>query len=149
MPRYISVDSKIIFASGLRNICSKVSKSIGICNRLDKPLPSHIFRNLFISLIHSFLTYGMETWDRSPSAQLKILNRKIDKCVKILGNERVLVVNYQKLNTLLLGKISQLFTHVKVFRYYHLNQIDHFYELFGCQEVSHHTITRDLTVITI
>ena len=73
---------------------------------------------------------------------MKRLKSKIDKSVQLLGNERVLAVNYQKLNTLPLAKICQLFTPARVFKYYRLNHRGHFYELFGFHEVSHHRNTR-------
>ena len=138
----ILVDSKLNFASHIRNVCTKVSRAIGICNKLVTILPFHILRKLFFTLIYPFVTYGTEIWGHSPSAQVKRLSKKIDKSVKLLGNERVLSANYQKLNTLPLAKICQLFTLVRVFKYYRLNHSSHFYELFGCQEVSHHYNTR-------
>ena len=88
------------------------------------------------------MTYGIEWWGHSPSAQLKRLSNKIDKIVKLLGNERVLSVNYQKLITLPLAKVCQHFTLIRVFKYYRLHHSGHFYELFGCQEVSHNHNTR-------
>jgi len=105
-------------------------------------LPFHILRKLLFTLIYPFVTYGIEIWGHSPSAQLKRLSNKIDKSVKLLGNDRVLSVSYQKRNTLPLAKICQVFTLIRVFKYYHLHHSGHFHELFGCQEVSHNHITR-------
>ena len=101
-------------------------------------LPVHILRKLFFTLIYPFVTYGIEILGRSSSAQLKILSEKFDNGVKLLGNERIMSVNFQKLNILPLAKICQLFTFVKVFKYYRLIHSGHFFERFGCQEVSHH-----------
>ena len=90
----------------------------------------------------SITAFGFRPLALYPHYQLKRLISEINKSVRLLGNKRVLAVIYQKLNTLPLAKICQLFTPVRVFKYYCLNYNDHFYELFGCQEVSHHHNTR-------
>ena len=105
----ISVFSKLNFASHIRNIYTKVSRAIGICNNLVIILPFRILRKFFFTLIYPFVTYGIEIWGHSPSAHLKSLSNKIDRSVKLLGNEKIISGNYQKLNTLPLAKICQLF----------------------------------------
>ena len=83
------VDRKLNFASHIKNISTKVSRAIGICNKLVMKLPFHILRKLFFILIYLFVTYGFELWSHSLSAQVKRLCNKIDKNMKLLGNERV------------------------------------------------------------
>ena len=82
-------------------------------------------------IIYPFVTYGIEIWGHSTSAQMKRLSNKIDESVKVQGNERVLSLNFKNLNTLPPAKNCQLFTLVRVFKYYSLNHSGHFYELFG------------------
>ena len=84
----ILVDCKLNFASKIRNVYTKVSSAIGICNKLVIILLFRIFP--------IFATYGIETWGHSSSAQLKTLSSKFDKSMKLLGNDRVITVNYKK-----------------------------------------------------
>ena len=138
----ILLDSKLNFVSHIGNICTKVSRAISICNKLVMILPFQIFCKLSFTLIYPIVTRGIEIWGQSSSAQMKRLSNKIYKNLKLPGNERVLSVYYQKLSTLPLAKIFQLFALVRVFKYYRLNHSGHFFELFGCQEVSNHHNTR-------
>ena len=43
----------------------KVAKSIGLLYKLNRFLPETILSTLYTSLIHPYLSYGIEAWHRT------------------------------------------------------------------------------------
>ena len=69
-----------------------------------------VMRQLFFTLIYTFLTYGIETWGHSSVTQLNRLGSKINESVKISGREPVQKESYIKLNSMPLCNVCQHFT---------------------------------------
>ena len=111
-------------------IVVRVSRAVGICNKLVIRLSFYILRKLLFILIYPFATSGVEIWGHSPSVQLKKLYTNIYKSMKLIDNERFFAVNYKKNSTLPLAKICQYFSPVRVFKYYRLNKSRLFYFFF-------------------
>ena len=74
----IIIDDRFSFKEHISYIENKVSKSIGIIKRFHF-LPSNVLRNLYFSIIHSYLSYGNVIWgSTAPSnlMSLSLLNKK-------------------------------------------------------------------------
>ena len=58
----IHLDKKINFVNNITEMSMKVAKSIGLLYKLNRFLPETILKTLCTSLIHPYLSYGIEAW---------------------------------------------------------------------------------------
>ena len=58
----IHLDERLNFKNHVAQVSLKVSKSIGHLYKLNRYLHETIFKTLYISLIHPYLSYGIEAW---------------------------------------------------------------------------------------
>ena len=65
-------------------IANKLSKYIGILNRLKRYLPNHILRTLYFSLIQSQLNFSLLAWGFN-CGRLKVLQKKV---IRIISNSK-------------------------------------------------------------
>lgn len=56
----IMIDNNLNFSDHCKYICNKVSKSIGVLNKINYFLPKCVLRSLYYTLIHPFFLYGLE-----------------------------------------------------------------------------------------
>ena len=58
----IHLDKKLNFVNDITEMSMKVAKSIGLLYKLNRFLPQTILKTLYTSLIHPYLSYGIEAW---------------------------------------------------------------------------------------
>ena len=58
----IHIDKKLNFVNHITEKSKKVAKSIGLLYKLNPFLPETILKTLYTSLIHPYLSYGIEAW---------------------------------------------------------------------------------------
>ena len=58
----IIVDNNLNFSDHIKSVKNKISKSIGILNRIKFLVPPEILRNLYFSLIYPYLNYCTVVW---------------------------------------------------------------------------------------
>jgi len=58
----IIIDEHLTFRAHVNYICSKISKSVGILYKLSKFLPVRILTTLYYTLIHPYISYGIESY---------------------------------------------------------------------------------------
>ena len=56
----IHLDKKNYFVNNITEMSMKVAKSIGLLYKLNRFLPETILKTLYTSLIHPYLSYGIE-----------------------------------------------------------------------------------------
>ena len=56
----IHLDKKLNFVNHITDLFMKVAKSIGLSYKLNRFLPETIFKTLYTSLIHPYLSYGID-----------------------------------------------------------------------------------------
>ena len=82
----VKLDEKLKFNSHISYICNKVSKSIGILNRL-KPFVSHCtLKNLYYSFVYSYISYCNLIWGSTFSCHLKPLIVIQKRVIRIMNN---------------------------------------------------------------
>ena len=59
---YVHIDKKSNFVNHITETSMKVAKSIGLLYKLNRFLPETILKTLYTSLIHQYLSYGIEAW---------------------------------------------------------------------------------------
>ena len=58
----IHLDKNLFFVNHITEMSMKVAKSIELLYKLNRFLPETILKTLYTSLIHPYLTYGIEAW---------------------------------------------------------------------------------------
>ena len=58
----VFIDDKLIFATHIDKLCSKVSQLIGVMRHISYLVPKDVLRNLYYTLIYSRLTYEITAW---------------------------------------------------------------------------------------
>ena len=76
----VTINEHLSWKPHIDKICRKMSKYIGIFNKLKHYLPQHILRILYCSIVQSHLSYAILTWgfDRG---RLEKLQKKIIRII--------------------------------------------------------------------
>lgn len=71
--KYLGVlkDSNFSWNDHVANVALKISKTIGIIARLRHFLPTSVLLNIYNSLIHPYLSYGLVVWAKLQKQILK------------------------------------------------------------------------------
>ena len=109
----ILIDNKLSLALHIRDVCTKVSRGIGVYKNLTLMMLFTVMRKLFFTIIYPFLTHGIEIWGIFSVTQLNRLDSKLNKSVTIIGKEPTRRENYIKLNTIPLRNVMY-FTLIRV-----------------------------------
>ena len=70
----------------------KVAKSIGILYKLNRLFPETILKTLYTSLIHPYLSYGIEAWDgtyRNNTSKIFVLQKKETVAINNLAYKNI------------------------------------------------------------
>ena len=76
----ILLDHHLTFRNHIENLCIKISPAIGILSKVRWILPRKLCLQLYNSLIHSRLSYCIETWgsaSKSAIRPLEVLQKKV------------------------------------------------------------------------
>lgn len=80
----IIFDSNMTWKPHLNKVSNKISRSIGVLNRLKHFLPGAILKTLYNSLIDPYLKYGIMVWGMSATRLLKLQK----KAIRIISNAK-------------------------------------------------------------
>ena len=105
----ITIDSKLKFDVHIRLICAKVSKSVGIMNRLKKFVSTTVLRSIYFSLIYPYLIYCNLCWGNSYQSHLRPLKILQKKAIRLISG-----ADY-------LAHTNELFIHNKVLKLSDIN----------------------------
>ena len=61
----VTLDENLTFNDHVKNVTTKISKSVGAMRRLHCQLPADVMIKLYYSLVYSHLTYALLAWGRS------------------------------------------------------------------------------------
>ena len=61
----VTLDENLTFNDSVKNVTTKISKSVGVMRRLHFQLPPDVMVKLYYSLVYSHLTYALLAWGRS------------------------------------------------------------------------------------
>ena len=61
----LTLDENLTFNDHVKNVTTKISKSVGALRRLHCQLPADVMVKLYYSLVYSHLTYALLPWGRS------------------------------------------------------------------------------------
>ena len=89
----LTINEKMSWKSHVNKISNKVSKYVGVLNRLKRYLPGHILKIIYVSLIQSNLNYSLMNWGFN-CGRLKKIQKKAIRIVcgsKYLGHSTPLM----------------------------------------------------------
>ena len=135
----ITIDNKLSFSNHVSNLCSKISRIVGLLNKLKYYLPPKIIKQLYFSLVYPHILYGIEVWGKSSKTQLGRLMRIMDKCFKIINHLNSCTTDRSLL------KLDQLYNYaclVRAYKYIVCGSSDHFSDRFANLTLSHPFRTR-------
>src|SRR5271165_4315852 len=69
----VLIDSKLTWKPHIASVCSKISRGIGVINKLRFKLPTNILLNLYHSLVYSHLIYCIIIWGSACTTNLNPL----------------------------------------------------------------------------
>ena len=90
----VHLDIKLNFVNQITEMSIKVAKSIGLLYNLNCFLPVTIIKTLYTSLIHPYLSYGIEAWHgihiKNYTSKIFVLHKKgIRSINKLAWNEHI------------------------------------------------------------
>ena len=101
----IIIDQKLTFNQHISFLCSKVSKSVGIINKISY-LPPNVLKCLYYTMVYPYLIYCIESWGASYVTNLSPLIILQKRVIRIITNNGKLAHTtplFKKLNILKLN----------------------------------------------
>ena len=83
----IHLDKKLNFVNHITEMSMKVAKSIGLLYKLNRFLPETILKTVYTSLIHPYLSYGIEVWYgtyQNNTSKIFVLRKKAIRAINTL-----------------------------------------------------------------
>ena len=110
--------------SHIQKVSNKVSRSIGVLNRLKKFLPITILRNLYNALILPHFQFSILTWGFSPGR----LNKLQKRAIRVITNSKYNAHVEPLLKRLNLLRLTDIFkiALLKMFYKFKHNQLPHY-----------------------
>ena len=84
----VYIDEQLIFKDHTKNLCSKISKGVGLLRRIKDFIPKQILRQLHYTLIHSKFTYAITTFGTANQNAIQKLVNLINKSLKAITGSR-------------------------------------------------------------
>ena len=75
------IDDKLKFDKHINQLCSKVSRSIGVMRRISHLAPVYVLRNLYYALICSRSTYATTEWRSAFNTTTRRLDSLIPRAI--------------------------------------------------------------------
>ena len=137
IPRGYTLDGNLTFNDHVKNVTTKISKSVGVMRRLHCQLPADVMVKLYYSLVYSHLTYALLAWGRSGRTNaVKIVCAHRRACKLLTDyNHRILIFH----------PIYDYFALLKAFNTNTLNFHQYFKDKLSSDQPSHMHNTRHRT----
>ena len=83
----VQIDDKLKFNSHISHVCNKISKSIGIINKIKSVLPRSTLRSLYFTLIYPYINYCNIIWSNTFSSHMHPLKVLQKRAIRIINNK--------------------------------------------------------------
>ena len=105
----IHINNNKTFSDHIGYISNKVSKTIGILCKIKHFVPETVLKSIYISLVQSFLLYGVLVWDSAYHSNLKPLLTLQNRAVRLISNSHYLQHADPIFNRLNILKLQDLY----------------------------------------
>ena len=82
----VIIDNRINFYKHIKALECKIARSVGILTKLKTILPKQNLLQLYYTLVHSHLTYGISIWGSTYPSYLQNLQKLQNKALKAICN---------------------------------------------------------------
>jgi len=137
----LTIDTNLNFKCHVNNISKKISKSIGMINRIGSFVPPEAKMKIYFSLIYSRVSYGIVAWGRSSlcnASRLEKLLRRARRTVMYPNYDIDLLTN----TFLTFDSIYEYFCCIKLFKVIKLGQHSYFHNILNSLVPIHYHSTR-------
>ena len=110
----INLDENLTWHNHTTMVQNKLSKIIGILNRLKNIYPEQVLLTIYNSLFLSHIHYGILLW----GTRLDCINKLQKKAVRIISNSNYIAHSEPLLKELNLLKVEDIF-HLKLLKFYY------------------------------
>lgn len=141
----IIIDDKLNWKAHTDSIAKKLSKTIGILNKLKHHLPLYTLKNIYDSLINSFLNYGILCWGFKQNRIFQLQKKAIRTITRSKYNAHTEPL-FKKLNILKVNDIKIRKLYKFYFRYAN-NQIPDYFTTSYINRTHHNQHTRNANYI--
>ena len=141
----ITLDNRLNFHEHIKITETKVARSVGILSKLKYYLPESAMLQLYYSLVHSQLIYGVAVWGNTFPSYLAKLTRLQNKALRLVTSSdwnASAAPLYQKLNILSLSKLNKFEIAKFIFNYNNKCLPTTFDQHFILAKTSHSQSTR-------
>ena len=115
----ITLDKHLTWKPHIHKISNKISKTLGILNRIKTYLPQNAKLNIYNSLVLSYLHYGILLWGHANDCNRPKLLQK--KAVRIITNSNYLAHSEPIFKTLNLLKLEDILK-VNILKFYYQHE---------------------------
>jgi len=121
----IIIDSCLTFRAHVGSVCRKMSKSIGILNRISSVVPPIAKKCIYFSLVYPYITYGIAVWGGRGISNNRRVERLMRRATKIVSYPQPI---YHGITQYFFNfeSVYKFFTLVKMFRVMKLEQHSYF-----------------------
>ena len=112
------IDQKLTFNLHISFLCNKVSKSVGIINKISY-LPPNVLKCLYYSMVNPYLIYCIESWGPSYATNLSPLIILQNRVIRIITNNGKLTHTaplFTKLDILKLDELCNFFIGINFYK---------------------------------
>ena len=127
----ITIDSKLNFKTHIEKITFKISRSVGILNKLRYILPTSSLADLYFAFVHSHFLFGLTIWGSTFPSYLDKLQKFQNKAVRIITNSQIRTPITPKFHKLGILKICDLYTY-EIAKIMHHHSVAYGDLLTGC-----------------
>ena len=114
----ITFDSKLNFKPHIDKIRQQISRSLGFLYRVKNFIPTKYKKQLYYSLVHPHLNYGIVLWGNMPKSTIKPLESLQNRAIKFVANAKFRNASAPIYKNLAVANIKQL-------HFQNLNQMMH------------------------
>jgi len=117
----VTIDCKLTFSRHVENLISKISRVVGIINRLSTIVPPFVRRCIYYSLIYSRICYGVVSWGRCSVSLRARLERLLSRSHKAISCSPAVQNKFLNFDS-----IYKYFTALKLFKVLRMDQHPYF-----------------------
>jgi len=134
----VMLDDRMSFRHHVKDVCSQLSRSVGMLRRITSLVPRRIRLLIYNALVFSRVSYAVAAWGRgSYASNVDLVLRRAKKCIAYPANS-----SPETDGLLNFDSIYRYFTAVKLYKIIHLDQHAYFTRSFEGLTPAHEHNTR-------
>jgi hypothetical protein len=121
----VLLDENLSFKAHIDMLCTKISKSLYCINRVKNLLDRASLRKLYFSMVHSYLSYGINIYGCATTTSLDKLRKMQKKAIRVICNASYRAHTaplFKELKILPLDELIK-YSNVKFMHFYYLKQL--------------------------